>query len=108
MDDAAPPPAVPERIFEEPLEDREEECGGLTGPGLGRSDHVPPQYGVRDGALLDRGGDAIADLPNSSLELRVEGEVLEGGSVGRRVRGGRIFGRWWHGLLVRGRTLSQS
>ncbi|MCI4361952.1 MAG: hypothetical protein L3J77_01990 [Thermoplasmata archaeon] len=69
-------------VIEQPLEDRQEEGGGLAGAGLGRPDEVAAEDGVGDRAALDGGRLGVAELADARPDGRVEGHVLERGRLG--------------------------
>ncbi len=62
------------RVVSEAVEDRQEECRGLAGPGLGRREDVATREHLRNGRLLDRGGGLVALLGGQLDEIGREAE----------------------------------
>jgi hypothetical protein len=66
----------------EPLDDRQEERGGLAGPGGGDADHVLPGERGRDGLRLDGRGGLEPGAGEGGERLLGELQVGEGGQCG--------------------------
>ena len=71
---------VPRRraVLLEELEDRQHECRGLAGAGLGAGAEVAPGEDERNGLRLDRGGFDIALVGDGTEQLGIEPEFGEG------------------------------
>ena len=63
--------------FEQFVQNRQHERGGLAGSGLGCTDNVPSAYGGGDGGLLNGGGCIVTRLLDSLHEAGVEIELRE-------------------------------
>jgi hypothetical protein len=60
------------RLSSEPLEDGQQEGGGLAAPRHRAGQHVAALEGGRDRVLLDRRGPGEAELPQAALEVAGE------------------------------------
>ncbi len=66
------------RLLDEPVQDGQQERGGLAAPGHGAREHVPALHGGGNGVSLDGGGTGEPEFPDTFLEVRVELERCEG------------------------------
>ena len=62
------------RLAEEPVQDRQQERGGLAAAGHGAGEHVAAGERGRDGVVLDRGGAGEAELARGAHDGGVEAE----------------------------------
>ena len=63
----------------EPMQDRQRECGGLAGPGLGDADHVAARHDGRNCLRLDRSRGEVLFLGECACDGVVKSEVVKGG-----------------------------
>ena len=61
----------------QPLEHRQDEGGGLAGPGLGAREDVASSEDEGDGLGLDRGGFRVALVGDGAEELGRQPETIE-------------------------------
>jgi hypothetical protein len=61
----------------ETLEHRQDEGGGLAGPGLGAGEDITPGENERDGLRLDRGRFRVALVGHGAKELGRQPETIE-------------------------------
>ena len=72
---------TPRGLADQPVEDREDEGGGLAAPRHRAGEEVLAGEGGRDRVVLDRGGAREAQLLDAAEEVGVETEGREGHSV---------------------------
>ncbi len=61
----------------DPRQDRQRECGGLAGAGLGLAEHVAAREQRRDRGGLDRRGRLVADVGQRAQQRLGQGEIGE-------------------------------
>ena len=62
------PESVKRGIGQQPVEERDQECGRLAGSGLRLTSDVAPSQGDRQRLCLNRGATAIAELGNAPFQ----------------------------------------